>query len=290
MRGQRSWLAVVAGFVVLAIPCDATAATSLGSTFDPENFTGCENTTALQTVSPGGLYAAPFAGVITSWSFQADPVAPQIRLKVGRPAGGNNFTIVGESELETALSPSTLNTFPTRISVAAGDLLGIFGASPGPCGALGQAGYDLVYASGANQPPGSTTSYTAVANQRIDISAILEGDADNDGYGDETQDCAPNNPALNTDCAVPETQITKGPKDKTKKKTATFEFAGSDARAVASFQCSLDGGAFETCTSPHTVKVKKGKHTFEVRALDQAGNVGAPASDDWKVKKKKKKK
>jgi hypothetical protein len=46
-----------------------------------------------------------------------------------------------------------------------------------------------------------------------------------------------------------------------------------------------------SCASPYTIKVKKGKHTFQVRAIDQAGNVdGTPATDDWKVKKKKKKK
>jgi large repetitive protein len=91
---------------------------------------------------------------------------------------------------------------------------------------------------------------------------------------------------------VPSVTITKQPKDKfkTKRKTknVTFEFSGTDVRAIASFQCSLDGGPFSTCTSPYTVKVKKGKHTFQVRALDQAGNVGPPASDDWKIKKKKK--
>jgi hypothetical protein len=91
------------------------------------------------------------------------------------------------------------------------------------------------------------------------------------------------------DTTSPSAVITKGPKDKTRKKTATFEFTGTDTRAIASFQCKLDAGAFAPCTSPHTVKVKKGKHTFEVQAVDQAGNVGAPATDTWKVKKKRKK-
>jgi hypothetical protein len=35
------------------------------------------------------------------------------------------------------------------------------------------------------------------------------------------------------------------------------------------------------------VTVKKGKHTFEVQAVDEAGNVGAPATDTWKRKKRK---
>ena len=128
------------------------------------------------------------------------------------------------------------------------------------------------------------------ADFEIDISATVEPDADNDGFGDETQDCNPADPTKAEDCVAPGATITKGPKDKTRKKTATFEFIGADTRAVASFQCKLDAGAFAPCTSPHTVKVKKGKHTFQVEAIDQAGNVGAPATDDWKVKKKRKKK
>ena len=91
------------------------------------------------------------------------------------------------------------------------------------------------------------------------------------------------------DTAPPSTAITKGPKDKTKKKTATFEFTATDARAVAGFECSLDGAAFSACSSPLTVKVKRGKHTFRVRAIDDAGNVGQPASDDWKRKRRKRK-
>jgi hypothetical protein len=92
------------------------------------------------------------------------------------------------------------------------------------------------------------------------------------------------------DTTSPDTRISAQPKTKTKKKTAVFEFNGSDARAVAGFQCKVDDDAFAPCTSPFTVKVRKGKHNFQVRATDQAGNVDpTPASYDWKVKKKKKK-
>jgi hypothetical protein len=95
------------------------------------------------------------------------------------------------------------------------------------------------------------------------------------------------------DAAPPQTAITDGPKAKTRKKRATFEFAGTDTRAVAGiagFECSLDGGAFAACSSPHSVKVRKGEHTFAVRATDGAGNVdGTPAAFDWKVKKKRRK-
>lgn len=122
-----------------------------------------------------------------------------------------------------------------------------------------------------------------VANYRIPISAQLEPDCDNDGFGDETQD-----QDLNSCPPAPETTITKHPKDKTKKKTATFEFTANEP--AATFECSIDGGPFTPCSSPDRFKVKTGKHSFVVRAKDAGNNVeGTPASDAWKVKKRKRK-
>jgi large repetitive protein len=63
-----------------------------------------------------------------------------------------------------------------------------------------------------------------------------------------------------------------------------FEFSSSEPGS--SFECSLDGGPFSPCSSPDVIKAKKGKHHFEVRARDAAGNVDpAPAAASWKRKK-----
>jgi len=91
------------------------------------------------------------------------------------------------------------------------------------------------------------------------------------------------------DTTPPETTITAGPKSKTKSKTASFSFTSTEPGST--FECKLDDGAFQPCTSPRGVKVKRGKHSFQVRAKDAAGNVDpTPAEQSWKVKKKKKKK
>ncbi len=91
---------------------------------------------------------------------------------------------------------------------------------------------------------------------------------------------------LKRDATAPETEITSGPKAKTKKAKATFAFTSSDPGA--SFECALDGKPFGPCSSPTTVRVKKGKHELEVRAVDQAGNADAsPDRQSWKRKKKK---
>ena len=56
------------------------------------------------------------------------------------------------------------------------------------------------------------------------------------------------------------------------------------------FECELNGArAFTPCTSPFTVKGKKGKNTFRVRAVLNGVPDGSPAEQSWKVKKKKKK-
>jgi hypothetical protein len=81
--------------------------------------------------------------------------------------------------------------------------------------------------------------------------------------------------------------IDSGPPSRSKTQTATFAFSANEAGA--SFQCSLDGDAFAACTSPATVKVGKGGHTFAVAATDAAGNAdGSPATFSWTVKKPRK--
>ena len=283
---------VVALAVTFVCAPSATASTQIGSTFPP--ISNCNLATWLHSGQPTGSHAVPFSGVITSWSFQAASTAPDLNFKVTRPTSGGNHVIVGESGVKDTV-PSTLNTFPAQIPAQAGDLIGYHTATPGNCKSF-VAGYTIGFYASLDDPTvGSEKSFGSLMGQRLDLSATLEPDADGDGFGDETQDqClgqagpvngCPEPPA--GDSNAPSAQITKGPKHKTKKKTATFEFTGTDTRAIAGFQCSLDGGAFASCTSPHTVKVKRGKHAFEVRAVDEAGNFGAPASDSWRRKKKK---
>jgi hypothetical protein len=289
MRGLGAAVAASVSAIALAVAPSAGAATPVGTTFVPDSSCTANKT---YVISGPVAYEVPSDGVITSWSHQTAGMFVQsaLKLKMARPAGGNSFTIVGDSERESTL-PSQLNTFPTRIPVLAGDVMGLHTTDGVGFCAKTTIGYDLHELPNVDLPPGSTATFGTNTDYQFDIGATLEPDADRDGYGDETQDCAPADATKNTDCAPPDAAITSGPKDKTRKKQATFVFAGTDARAVAGFECSLDGGAFTACTSPLTLKVRRGRHTFAVRANDQAGNVdGSPATDAWKVKRRKKKK
>jgi hypothetical protein len=188
MRGKRRRVVLAAGLIGLAIPASASAATQIGQTFEPN--AGQSGFTHLQTGSPGGQYAAPFAGVITSWSHRAHPSqlsVPELKFKVARPAGGNNYMIVGEEGPRTPTA-GMLNTYPARISVEAGDVIGFYqemGAAT-----RSESGYATQSISG-DAPPGSTATFGAPETPRqLDVSATLEPDSDCDGFGDETQDAA----------------------------------------------------------------------------------------------------
>lgn len=85
------------------------------------------------------------------------------------------------------------------------------------------------------------------------------------------------------DITPPETTITSGPSGWVDSTTAVFSFSSSETRS--SFQCSLDGGAWATCTSPQSYEsLSQGQHAFQVRAVGQAGNIDpTPAQTSWAV-------
>ena len=88
---------------------------------------------------------------------------------------------------------------------------------------------------------------------------------------------------LARECPVdpPDTTIASGPPALTKNKTPAFTFTSNDPGAT--FQCSLDGGAFAACAASFkTPPVKDGNHTLTVRAVDPAGYLDAsPATRAW---------
>src|SRR5215213_2862693 len=85
------------------------------------------------------------------------------------------------------------------------------------------------------------------------------------------------------DTTPPDTIIDSGPSGTTDSTSASFEFSSTESGST--FECSLDGGAFASCSSPHRVdNLSEGSHTLQVRTTDAAGNTDAsPASTTWTV-------
>jgi hypothetical protein len=78
---------------------------------------------------------------------------------------------------------------------------------------------------------------------------------------------------------APNTKLT-GAKINRHKRSATFKFSGG-----TSFKCKLDRGKWSSCHSPKTYKrLKRGKHTFEVEAVDGGGRTDpTPAKKKFKI-------
>ena len=104
--------------------------------------------------------------------------------------------------------------------------------------------------------------------------------ADNTDATPATQTWTIDAPGDNT---APGTAITAGPSGSTGSTTASFAFGSSDPSAV--FECRLDSGSWESCTSPKDYSgLDNGSHTFSVRATDAAGNTDpSPASQSWTI-------
>ena len=282
--------ALLGGLALAGIGGQASAATTVGETFAGGDVCGSltsAGATLLQTASPGNQYRVNDTGVITSWSYQAGS-APfsRMQLKLASQPRAGSFVIEDESEIETPVA-NTLNTFQTRISIGPefGFFLGFWETAP-PEGAncwRTAPGYSFIGAAG--NPPLNEDPRTWVPgypNTQLNVSAVLEPDADNDEFGDESQDtCLP--PTVQTDCDSPETTITKAPEKQTSKRKVRFKFTSDEPGST--FECRLNNKTFKPCESPFRKRVKAGrKHKFKVRATDGGGNVDpSPAKHKFRV-------
>jgi hypothetical protein len=87
---------------------------------------------------------------------------------------------------------------------------------------------------------------------------------------------------------APDTKLTKKPRRKTKDRTPTFAFSSSESGAT--FRCSIDGGKWQPCASPQTLrKLRIGRHRFSVYSSGEGGGTwdDSPETVTFKVIKSK---
>jgi hypothetical protein len=90
-------------------------------------------------------------------------------------------------------------------------------------------------------------------------------------------------PTVVVDGTAPQVTITAKPSNPSNVTSPSFGFAANEASA---FECALDGSAFVPCSSPKVYtnpNLGNGLHTFAVRAIDIAGNIGASVSYGWTI-------
>jgi hypothetical protein len=131
-----------------------------------------------------------------------------------------------------------------------------------------------------------TTTASGVGSWAKPLISVADG---SHTYTARATDAAGNVSAISNartvvvDTTAPRTDILAGPSGSTASTTAIFSFSADDP--AATFECSLNGAAFTTCTSPKTYTgLGEGAHSFHVRATDQAGNTDpTPAIRSWTV-------
>ena len=96
-------------------------------------------------------------------------------------------------------------------------------------------------------------------------------------------DATPASRTWTIDLTPPDVTIDSGPTGTVAVSSATFTFSSTDG--TATFECRLDGGGWSVCVSGITYSgLSNASHTFDVRAVDPAGNKTAPpASRTWTV-------
>jgi hypothetical protein len=248
---------------------------------------GCApgNVSALQSATVGPpLYTTP-AGVITSFSYQGNAVPGQVQAVLyGPESSPGNRSVVAKSAKALSVA-GVLNTFPTRVPVTAGLTLGMWMGTAGMGCAFAGAPGDILHAAVVD--PDVTAAFSVVTTgpaHRANVSAVVESDADGDGFGDVSQDLCPQSKLTQAACPPPDTTVTKAPRKKSTKRKAKISFASTIAGST--FTCAVDKKAATPCTSPFKKKFKYGKHTVVITATSPLGMVDAtPVTVKFKVTK-----
>jgi hypothetical protein len=270
----------------------AGAAVTIGETFPPvQSFGGAG--VFIQIGSPGNSYTVPSDGVITSWSFEAHPTedTPPLKLKMMRHVTGDDYLTVGDSQRETVM-PGVLNTWPTRIAVKAGDFPA-HGYSDTTFGYRSPPGYVTTEISGSpgdpamDPPPGTTTTFESPSSSshQIDVSAVLEPDADRDAFGDETQDKCVGSAGTANGC--PSTVTIKKLKQRGDKKLkATVTVPGSGSLAVGSASALASAAAKTVKTVRRTITATRKQKLVLTLKLTKSATAKLSRSGKLKVKVK----
>lgn len=166
-----------------------------------------------------------------------------------------------------------------------------FGDSSGDVTLGGTAGATTAVVT-ETAPNDGTTYNVAVSGMSADgtVTASIPANAAADalGNGNTASTSTDNTVTFVFDNTPPDTTIDSGPPNPSSSSDASFTFSGTDNVTPSgdlTFECQLDSGGFSSCASPQNYSgLAPGSHTFDVRAIDGAGNVDpTPASYTWEI-------
>ncbi len=212
---------------------------------------------------------APFAGCPTPLTLAALSEGPHtFQVFAIDPAGNPDTTPASSTFTVDVTAPDTTIT-------------------AGPTGTITTATAQFTFTSEANTSfrcrvdggePAPCTSPHTTATLSEGNHTFEVGATDAAGNSDPT----PASRAFAVDTVAPAPPTVIGPDGPTNTQSPSFSF--ESAEAGSTFRCSLDGGAFEVCTSPKSYSgLAETEHTFRVLVVDAAGLQGAPATRAFTV-------
>jgi hypothetical protein len=170
--------------------------------------------------------------------------------------------------IDTSLPQTTITQGPPAITNSTSASFGFVSSAQ-------NSRFECSLDGGLQEACATPTAYTGLGPGRHTFSVAAIDPANN-------RDPEPATRTWTVDLTPPDTSITAAPPAQTTSGFASFSFTSEPG---AGFQCRLDGGNWTGCSPPKLYgELGLGKHSFEVRALDPAGNVdGSPAAHSWTV-------
>jgi uncharacterized membrane protein YgcG len=183
-----------------------TTADAVSSCIPPSSACTLANTALPVGQAAADGVASPISGVVVRWSVISGSNPFSARLRVIR---GQGVVVLGET---VSINSSGRHDFPARLSINAGDVMAVdlFNFQPlmPPLVTAGAPPDNARSFEQWNDPPDAgdmgPPTMTNMASEVL-VSAVVEPDADGDGYGDETQDGCPTDPSTHGPCPPPPT-------------------------------------------------------------------------------------
>lgn len=174
----------------------ASASVTIGSDLSraPFEWSVCASKcTWTQTALAGRTALAPTDGVLVRWRVSANGASGPIAIRVMRPGAASNLTGVATGPT-VATTAAGISVFPARIPIRAGDALGLDFDSTNTAGMKPSSGDPATVA--LYHAPALLDGVTAAATvlntgTELLLNGDIEPDADQDGFGDESQDSCP---------------------------------------------------------------------------------------------------
>ena len=274
--GRVRWAVAFAAALVLALVAPgAAAAQQTVVTFDD--------------LAPGATVTNQYEASLGVRFLDADPgFLPTVRSAPGRARSGSNVVSIGCPQpcgiefwdgrtfgrFTTATRAVTLYAGylaaapnDAQLTLFARNAAGTVVAQSPPTTVVAGQPFDRMMQAVSPSPLPDIVSFELLAsNGAIDTNEDV-------GFDDLTLGLPPP-----PDTTAPDTAIVATPPATTTDRTPSFSFASTEGGAT--FECSVDDGPFQPCSSPLSLpELPAGTHTLAVRARDSAGNADpSPAS------------